>query len=563
MSFRRLIAVWVLAVLLLCPAVAGATDVTATLDRSSVQLGDTVTLNLRVLGAGSNVDMPDLDVLNQDFSILGTSQNSSFSMDNGKASSSLTIGVALRPKHVGTLQIPALSVAGSQTAPLQLQVSAPDPAAAAASHQDVYMEAQVEPDHGYVGQQLSYVLRLFYANQISRGALSAAKVDGVELNQLGTDLNYSTTRGGRTYQVLERRYALIPQHAGHIRIPAATFQGEAIDPNDPNSFFGATSTVTSSSPEVSIDVKAAPADWGSSAWLPARALSLSVDGWPDAQHPLRVGQPLNLSMVVQATGLSYEVLPALSLPTLDGATVYPDKPATGNHQDGQWLVGQRKQAFAIVPDRAGSLIVPAITLKWWNVLSDRMEVAQIPEHELTVLPAIGTTAVQPSTPAAAPAASTIAAAGSSGASSAWRWVALGSLGLWFGSALVWWLWRRRRGSASRPATPAPRMSVRQFQQAFLAAARGSDTATQVRDLLAWARAERPAIQHLGELSAALDDPSQCAAIKALQQRHYAGVATPGADMNLAEVFSNGFVWRGAAQGESGSELPPLYPFKLR
>ncbi|MEO9079243.1 MAG: BatD family protein, partial [Rhodanobacter sp.] len=518
MSFRHLITIWVLAALLVFSTVAGASDVTATLDRSSVQLGDTVTLNLRIQDAGSGEAMPDLDALKQDFSILGTSQNSSFSMVNGRTSSSLTIGVALRPKHVGTLPIPALSVAGSQTAPLQLQVGEPDPAAATASHQDLFMEAQIEPSHGYVGQQLSYVLRLFYANQISRGALNIAKVDDVEINQLGTDLNYTTTRGGRTYQVLERRYALIPQHAGHIEIPAATFQGEAITPNDPNSFFGATSTVASSSPAVSIDVQAAPADWGSAAWLPARSLNLSVDGWPDAQHPLRVGQPLNLSMTVQATGLSYEVLPALSLPPLDGATVYPDKPATGNHQDGQWLVGQRKQAFAIVPDRAGNLIVPAITVKWWNVLSDHMEVAQIPEHQLTVLPAIGTTAVPPSAaaPALAPASppSNGTVAGSTAPASWWRWIALGSIGLWFASVLVWW-WRRRRDvSVSSPLTTTPRTSARQFQQAFLAAARGGDTAAQVRELLAWARAERPVIQHLGTLSAALDDASQRAAIDA-------------------------------------------------
>lgn len=566
MSFRYFVAVWALVALLVFPGLAGATNVTATLDRSSVQLGDTVTLNVRIQGASSDLAMPDLDALNQDFSILGTSQNSSFSMNNGSASSSLTIGVALRPKHVGILQIPALSVAGSQTAPLQLQVNAPDPAVAAASHQDVFMEAQVEPDHGYVGQQLSYVVRLFYASQLSRGALSVAKADGVELNQLGTDLNYTTTRDGRTYQVLERRYALIPQRTGHIQIPAATFQGEGIDPSDPNSLFGATSTVTSSSPAVSVDVQAAPTDWGSSAWLPARSLSLSVDGWPNTQHPLRVGQPLTLSMTVQATGLSYEVLPALSLPTLDGATVYPDKPATGNHQDGKWLVGQRKQAFAIVPDHAGSLTVPAITLKWWNVLSDHMEVAQIPEHQLTVLPAVGTTAVQPSTPA--PASSSAIAAGSpvpssSSSSSSWRWIALGSIVLWLGSVLGWWLWRRRRPSASSPASTLARPSVRQFLQAFLAAARGGDTATQVRALLAWAHAERPAIQHLGDLSAALGDASQRAAIDALQRRHYAGVAAVDAGTNLAEVFKSGFAWRTEEQGEVSSELPPLYPFKLR
>jgi hypothetical protein len=245
--FRRLIAGWLLT-LLLIPALGRATDVTASLDRDSVQLGETVTLNLRINGSAGNVDAPDLRALANDFDILGTSQNSSLNVVNGAATSSMTFGIALRPKHVGNLQIPALSVAGSQTAPLQLQVSAPDPATAAATHKDVFMEAQVEPAHGYVGQQLSYVVRLYYANRINGDAPAPPQVDNVQVSQLGNGLNYDAERGGRTYHVLEQRYALIPQRAGHIDIPAVDFQGAAIDPNDPNSFFGASIPVSASAP---------------------------------------------------------------------------------------------------------------------------------------------------------------------------------------------------------------------------------------------------------------------------------------------------------------------------
>jgi len=560
--FRRFIVECLLA-LLLIPALAQATDVQATLDRNSVQLGETITLNLRVQNASGGIGMPDLHALNQDFSILGTSQNNSLSVINGSASATLTIGVALRPKHVGMLQIPALSVAGSQTQPLQAQVSAPDPNMAAAANQNVFMEAQVEPAHGYVGQQLSYVVRLFYATNIGNGALNAPSLDGVEVSQLGDDLNYDAERGGRSYHVLERRYALIPQHAGHFEIPAASFQGEAIDPNDPNSFFGSSTPISASAPPVSIEVQAAPADW-KSAWLPARQLSLSLDGWPGAQEPVRVGQPLNLTMNLQATGLPFETLPVLSLPALDGAKAYPDKPVTGTRQDGQWLVGRRQQSFAIVPERAGTLTIPATTLQWWNVLTDRMEIAQIPAHSVTVLPALGAAAVQPSIPAAAASssgASSASVTATATASTPWRWIALGSLGLWLCSALAWWLWRRRRPpSIVTPVTT--RTSSRQSQLAFLAAARGNDPAAQVRSLLAWARAERPAIQHLGELAAALDDASQRAAIVTLQQRHYAGVPMPGDGTKLAAAFKRGFAWRAADAGDDDSELPPLYPFKL-
>jgi hypothetical protein len=563
---RRIIGCWLLT-LLLIPALGRATTVQAALDRSSVQLGETVTLNLRISGNAGNIGAPDLGALNKDFEILGTSQNSSLSVINGAATSELVFGVALRPRHEGLLLIPALTFAGSQTAPLQLQVSAADPAAAAAVHKNVFMEAQIEPNHGYVGQQLSYVVRLYFASNISNGSLDEPQLSAAEVTRVGADLNYDSERDGHPYHVIERRYALIPQHAGQLEIPALRFQGEAIDPNDPNSFFGASTPISASAPAVAAEIQAAPADWGKTAWLPARQLGLTLDGWPGAQDQIRVGQPLNLTMNLQATGLPFEALPELSLPPLDGATVYPDKPVTGTRNDGQWLVGWRQHAFAIVPERAGTLTIPATTLKWWNVLTDRMEVAQIPAHSVTVLPAIGGRAVTPpGNPAVAPTTVTAATPAVTESAAAhvtvWRWIALGSVGLWLLTVLGWLLWRRYRRSSAIVTPVTAQRSVREYHHAFLGAARGSDTAAQVHSLLAWARVERPTIQHLGELAEALGDEPQRAAIAALQQSHYAGMPMPGVGATLAEVFKRGFIWRVADAHDDSAGLPPLYPFKL-
>jgi len=561
---RRFIA-WCLLALLLTPAFANAADVRATLDRSTVALGETVTLNLHIQGDAGNIAMPDLSVLGNDFDMLGTSQNSSVSVVNGAATSELILGVVLRPLHTGSLQIPSLNVAGSRTAPLQVEVTAASPADATAAHSDVFMESQIEPNHGYVGQQLSYVVRLFFATSISDGSLDAPQLNGLQFNKIGDDTNYSVERSGRQYHVLERRYAVVPQHAGHIEIPALNFQGVAMDPSDPDSFFGARKPVAASAPAVSIDVKPTPADWGGTAWLPARQLTLTLDGLPDAQNPVRVGQPLNLTMNLQATGLPAETLPALSLPPLDGATVYPDKPTTTSRNDGPWIVGQRQEAFAVVPNRAGTLTLPATTLKWWNVLTDRMEVAQIPAHSFSVLPAIGASDVQTARPAEASSAASATApvtAAAAPMNTPWRWIALGSIALWLISVLVWLLWRNSRREPSPPSAEHANASARERQRAFIAAAGGSDTTAQVRSLLSWARAERPAIQHLGDLSGLLGDEAQRAAIASLQQRHYAGTSSVARDTTLAEVFTRGFVWRVDGRGEEASDLPPLYPFKL-
>jgi hypothetical protein len=286
---------------------------------------------------------------------------------------------------------------------------------------------------------------------------------------------------------------------------------------------------------------------------------------------VRVGQPLNLTMTLRATGLSDDALPSLSLPPLDGATVYPDKPVGRNHVGGQWTVGEREQSFAIVPERPGPLTIPATRVTWWNVLTDRQEVAQVPAHSLQVLPAIGgSAAASPSSPAAtavpslaAPAATPVS---TTPAAMPWRGIALGSLALWLLSMLTWWLWHRRQRAAPT-ATPPPTVtatpdSARQARQDFMQAAGGTDAAQQLRCLLAWARAERPQIQHPGELSAALDDAAQRAAIDDLQRRRYAGATEGGDGRALAETFKRGFAWRTArrylpGRARVGRALPAI------
>lgn len=551
-----------LLLLLLLPVLAHAATVQASLDRNQVQLGDTVTLNLRVEGGGL-AQAPDLSALAGDFEVLGSSSNTSVSIVNGRRSAQLTVGIALRPRRVGQLVIPPLDFAGSRTPPLTLAVTQPDPAAAANSGKPAFLEASATPSHVRVGQQLLFTVRLYLAGTLSGGSLSEPKLPGIDARRLGDDLDYDVVRGGRAYHVIERRYALIPQQPGTIQLPSVGFQGELIDPSDPDSFFAMGSPTSAASPPVTIQVDPVPPGWGSSAWLPARALSLTLDGLP-ADGKVRVGQPLDLVMTLQATGLPYEALPALSLPELDGATVYPDKPVTGTRNDGQWLIGRRQQSFALVPGRAGTLVLPAVTLKWWNVQTGQAEEARIPAHTLTVLPGAG---VGSAPSALAPAHAASASAPSSPVATArrappWRTAALVivALVLAAGTLLAWWAWRRQTGAvAVDPSVRVP--SGRRLRAAFLAAAHGNDAATQAHALLAWARAERPGLANLGALADALASAAQREAIDRLQRRRFA--ATEGeAAPDLAAAFASGFQWRDTRSGDE-PPLPPLYPFKLR
>ena len=561
---KRTLRAWLSGLLLLMLSLPGwAASIETTVDRDHVQLGEVVTLNIRI--PGTTAPQPvDLDPLASDFQVMNSSTNGSLVFANGHPEVELTIGLALRPKHTGDLTIPALRVGTQFTSPIQLAVDGVDPTVAISSRKNVYLDASVEPSKGYVGQQLQYVLRLYYATSLSAGALDDPQADGASLQRLGNDLDYEVDQDGKHYHVIERRYALIPQRAGKLVIPPVQFQGESVDMNDPGTFFPQTQPVSAATPSLTVDVLGVPANADKQTWLPVRDLKLTAEGLPDGTE-VRVGQPLNLTMLLQATGASYDSLPALSLPSIDGATVYPDKPLNGARSDGTSLVGRRQQSFAIIPSRPGTLVIPEITVHWWNVLSGQPEIARLPERRFTVLPAQGQPAIPSSASSTAPIAAVpvvekVPSPVVTGVP--WRWIALASIALWLLSMSVWW-WRRRQATAKvvAPADNAP-ATPRQLRAAFLAAAQSGDAVGQAHALMAWAKSERPALQSLGDLAAELGSTAQREAIAALQRRRYAADGAGGADPALAACFREGFVWKAPVSTSSPTGLPSLYPFDV-
>lgn len=564
---KRMLRTWLSGLFLLMLALpAWAVPIQSTLDRDRVQLGEIVTLNIRI----QNISMPqpiDFGQLGPDFDVLNSSTHANLTFVNGHPEAELTIGLVLRPKHAGDLTIPALLVGSQYTSPIQLEVDAADPAAASSSRKNVYLEASADPAKGYVGQQLQYVLRLYFATSLSAGALDDPQVDGASFQRLGNDLNYETDQGGRHYHVIERRYALIPQRAGKLVIPPVQFQGESVDMSDPDAFFPNSQPVVASTPPLTVNVQGVPANADRQTWLPVRDLKLTAEDLPDGSE-VRVGQPLKLTMLLQATGASYDSLPALSLPSIDGANIYPDKPLNGTRSDGASLVGRRQQSFAIIPSRPGTLVIPEVTVHWWNVLAGQPEVARLPERRFTVLPAVGQPAVTSSVASAAPVvpAADKASASTTATGVPWRWIALASIALWLLSMLIWWI--RRRPAALKPVARANKTPAtpRGLRAAFMDAAQSGDAAKQAQTLMAWAKAERPALQNLGDLHGELGSAAQREAIAALQRQRYAADGAMGSVSDLAASFRGGFVWEipvtRPATGPATNGLPSLYPFDV-
>ncbi|MEO7917260.1 MAG: BatD family protein [Dokdonella sp.] len=552
-------------------AASAQTNLRAWLDRDTVRMGESVTLNVE---ADSRLSAePDFSALDADFSRIGTQSSQQMSIVNGQASAKTLWAVGLEPRREGTLAIPAINVGGSMTQPLSLTVLAQPSGAQGQPGDEVFLEATADPIDPIVQQQVRYSIKLYYTFDLSDGNMGEPNVTGLVARRTGQDKRYVATLGSQRYNVIERNYALTPEQSGSLTIPPIEFRGSAIDARDPGSFFNRGRIVTARSDAITLNVAAKPATWGSDPWLPAAQVSLTEDSQFPAE--IHVGDALTRSVRLQAKGLAYEQLPDPQFPTVPGVEIYPDKSQTSTRDDGNWIYGERERKFAFVPNKPGSITLPALKLRWFNTTTKQAETATLPERNINVLPATGAVTVAPtpqasnnatatSTPsdetpptAAPPMLGTLDPAGDS----RWRWIAWAAITLWLVTMAMWFFSARRRRSDTVVAAPEPSKAAASARAEFQRSCALGDLAGAERGLIAWGRAERPNMYNLDNLAATVQSDEQRAVLRDLQQMRYSGAVVDGLAQRLSAAFRDGPAWSDSAATMTGKAgpLPALYP----
>ncbi len=65
--------------------------------------------------------------------------------------------------------------------------------------------------------------------------------------------------------------------------------------------------------------------------------------------------------------------------------VYADKPAMGEDVDGKTgaIIGWRKESYSLIPRKAGRLFLPAVKVKWWDVVNNKIATTEMPGRKVT------------------------------------------------------------------------------------------------------------------------------------------------------------------------------------
>ncbi len=560
-----------------------AAEITLRSDRNAVALNETFKL---VFEAEGGLDgKPDFSVLEPLLDILGQSQGTNISIINGRYSKKATWTLTVMPKRKGELILPPVPFGKDRSNSLRLKVT--DAPQAAAGDQAIFTRLQAEPETAWPQQQIIVHQRIYSAKRLTAYGFDELTVEGVDavVEPLGEAKQYRQTIGGQDYIVIDRAYAVFAQQPGSLRIRPAVAevrldggQRRRFDPfADPfPGLFGNRGRVQRlRSNGLQLEIKPPPANSGVNPWLPARSLDLQAV-WPEDPPRLVQGEPVTLTLSLKAEGLTSAQLPEIRLPGIDGLKQYPDQPLLNDVRNDSGITGYRLQKIALIPTRGGEIRLPPIEIAWWNVETNRREVARIPARSLQVQASSAAAASPPpaaappvaqTAPATAPSADTPprVEAPASGGSGYWPWISL-ILACGWGLTLVLWWWSRRGGEPA-PAAPAaapPSRRIRQAERELAklrkACAARNDAACR-EHLLAWGRALFGDDFHLA--GAALERlPAELAALtRQLDARLY---GTGGGELDHQRIAEQaGALTRAEAehqrQERRESALAPLDP----
>ncbi|MBY8934404.1 BatD family protein [Pseudomonas fluorescens] len=374
--------------LLLCTATAQAAELTASVDRSRLNSGETVELTLETSDV-TQFGKPDLTALEALFEVRGTRQVNQLNTLNGDNRATTRWIITLLPKENGSVVIPPLQLGDAQSQPITVQVVESDTRENQNSLDPVFIEASLDQSSVYVQAQAILTLRIYHSVSLyDDSSLTPLQIADARIEQLGDTRTYEKDLNGVRHGVIEMRYAIYPQHSGLLTIAPQTFSATLVDtqPSQDTNAQGPKpgKLMRVSSAEIPLTVKPKPLTYPVDApWLPARSLSLSESWNPEPEH-IQVGDSMTRSLTLKVEGLASSQLPALPATDVNGLRRYPDQPVLSNQSTERGIVGSREEREALVPSRSGAIDLPTVDVVWWNTFEDHLEHSSLPARTLQV-----------------------------------------------------------------------------------------------------------------------------------------------------------------------------------
>jgi len=387
---------------------SASATINAWLNQSQIDKGETVQLTLQ--HEGQTDSQPDLNPLQKDFDIVGQSGGSNIQITNGKINAQIELYITLMPKHTGKLQIPALQWDGQSSTTLTLVVGSNDAGdqtrrESSKISEHFFITSTLGQKQPFIQAAVPLVVRIYSDQPLYQASLEFPSNHDVVIQQIDLGRQTNETRNDKNYQVIERKFLLIPQRSGNIHIDAPVLVAQIQAKNHDEQFgnnsmfsnifglnpFGgilqATRPIKIKGNSAELIVRPRPANAKGNAWLPAIQMSLEGTWLPDHEL-IHAGDHIILHLHLSADGLAAtqlpDMVPHMQLPS--GLHFYPDQPRLNTNLRENIVNGTWDQTITFIADKAGIYKIPEIQLFWWDIDKNVEREMHLPARTLEVLP---------------------------------------------------------------------------------------------------------------------------------------------------------------------------------
>lgn len=368
--------------LLWLPAMPLSAEVATSVDRQVLTETDVLMFELTF----TEVQTFDFDVLKDNFEILNRQQGFQLRFDADMEPERVhSWRLLLQPRRRGDLTIPAFGSGDSRSHPISIRVNPATADSEADRARLAFMEASLSETEVFVQQAFYYRLRVYYrADGVLFGELPPGpRIDSAIVQPVGDTRRGRTQVDDRDYRFLERRYLVVPQESGTLRLPPETFTGavrvdDAGQPRRRNLHLDVARR--------QIEVRPQPPEWPDGhPWLPARNLELRES--LDADNAMAgFGIPLARTVTLRAEDTPASLMPALdwapdSHPDLNH---YPQRPELNEQMHNGRLQATRSETTTLLAERALTVSLPAISVYWWDLDTNNIREALLPSRTLPI-----------------------------------------------------------------------------------------------------------------------------------------------------------------------------------
>jgi len=367
-------------------------EVTAWINKNPVVAGDMFQLHIEAKNV-DDAEEPDLSSI-QGLQVLNRSVQNKTSIMGTSVSRTVSWTYILIAPSAGKYMIPALQVGNELTSPISLEalVSTLNP-----QQKLVRLEVDVTPKKVYPQQQVLVRVRISRGDQLENESITPFELVGAQVEKLSQRSNH-TVENGKKQEITEIVYAVFPEKSGTIVIPQFRYHGEVMQGGITQRNFGNLKDfgnlfqkrgrrIFSTSEQQTVEVKPMPSGF-KGWWLPADKLVIEEMWHPDP--PLfRVGEPVTRTVAILANGAFGNQIPEISFVFPAAIKGYADQPVIETEKTSDGLRGIRKEKWALIPNQAGKIKLPGISVSWWDVSKDELRTAVIPSKIINVLPVSG------------------------------------------------------------------------------------------------------------------------------------------------------------------------------